>query len=177
MTEENVLVASVPLPQELQPPHGIEQILTTFGDIYEYIRKDGSLDPRWQADFLGRVDLPFPVTLSWDKSKEISQIICHKRLIPVFAQLFQTIHSQNMQAKIATFGGCFSFRQQRTGSRLSTHAWGIAIDLNPETNVQGTSGNMDQDLIEIFKDAGFEWGGEWAGKKKDPMHFQFCTGY
>jgi D-alanyl-D-alanine carboxypeptidase len=49
--------------------------------------------------------------------------------------------------------------------------------LNPETNAQGTEGNMDSAVIKIFRDAGFEWGGDWQGKVRDPMHFQFCTGY
>ena len=75
------------------------------------------------------------------------------------------------------FGGCFAFRPQRNGSKLSAHCWGIAIDLNPESNPQGSAGNMDAGLIETFRHAGLEWGGEWQGKTRDPMHFQFCTGY
>jgi hypothetical protein len=76
------------------------------------------------------------------------------------------------------FGGCFSFRPQRTGTKLSTHAWGIALDLNPESNAQGTAGNMDARVVAIFKQAGFTWGGDWHGRVRDPIrHFQFCTGY
>ncbi|HZP16723.1 MAG TPA: M15 family metallopeptidase, partial [Terriglobales bacterium] len=73
--------------------------------------------------------------------------------------------------------GCFAFRPQRMGGRLSTHSWGIAIDLNPESNAQGTAGSMDRGVVEIFKSAGFAWGGNWQGRCRDPMHFQFCTGY
>jgi hypothetical protein len=36
---------------------------------------------------------------------------------------------------------------------------------------------MDAAVVAIFKEAGFTWGGEWQGSKRDPMHFQFCTGY
>ncbi len=78
---------------------------------------------------------------------------------------------------MASFGGCFAYRPQRTGSKLSTHSWGIAIDLNPATNQQGSDGNMDPKLVEIFRCARFQWGGDWKGKARDPMHFQFCTGY
>ena len=63
------------------------------------------------------------------------------------------------------------------GDEASAHAWGIAIDLNPETNQQGTAGNMDYAVITAFREAGFKWGGDWTGKSCDPMHFQFCTGY
>jgi hypothetical protein len=57
------------------------------------------------------------------------------------------------------------------------HGWGIAIDLNPETHLSGAVGDMDAVVIEIFRRAGFEWGGDWQGKTRDPMHFQFCAGY
>src|SRR5262249_26591548 len=39
----------------LQPPHGIEQIIATFGDIYAYIRPDHALNPSWEAEFLDRM--------------------------------------------------------------------------------------------------------------------------
>jgi hypothetical protein len=56
---------------------------------------------------------------------------------------------------------------ERTGRKLSTHGWGMAIDLNPETNLQGAVGDMDAVVIEIFRRAGFEWGGDWRGKTRD----------
>jgi hypothetical protein len=161
----------------LDPPQGLEAILATFGDIYSYIRTDGGLDPRWQTEFLAPLLLSFPMRLSWDKSRTATWMTCHRRMAGVFSQVFAEIQRQGLQSRIATFGGCFSFRQQRTGTKLSTHAWGNAIDLNPDSNAQGSAGDMDPGLIEIFRTAGFEWGGEWAGTARDPMHFQFCTGY
>ena len=163
--------------QDLAAPHGLEDILTTFGDIFEYIRADGSLDARWQGDFLGRLTLPFPLRLSWDKSTSVNQMTCHKRMTPVFAMVFGEIDKLGLQTKIESFGGCFSFRPQRRGTKLSTHAWGIAIDLNSEDNAQGSASNMNAALVEVFCSAGFEWGGDWEGRARDPMHFQFCTGY
>ena len=161
----------------LAPPHGLDQIIATFGDIFAYTTADHTLDPRWQSEFLNRVPLPFPITLSWDHAHSASTITCHKLLANAFTTVFDRIQSSGLQSKITSFAGCFSFRPQRTGTRLSTHAWGIAIDLNPETNEQGTDGNMDPELISIFCNAGFEWGGDWQGRSRDPMHFQFCTGY
>lgn len=182
MAQNNVLgeggVVSAPLPVvALQAPNGPEEIMATFGDIYEYIRADRSLDPKWQADFLTRISLPFPLKLSWDVTNSVSQMTCHKKLAEVFVEVFQRVQEQGLQEKILTFGGCFSFRPQRTGSKLSTHAWGIAIDLNPRSNAQGTEGDMDAGVVAIFRAAGFEWGGGWQGSRRDPMHFQFCTGY
>ena len=159
------------------PPHGLDQIVQTFGDIFSYIRKDHTLDPQWHADFLTTIELPFPLTLSWDHLRSVHRITCNKKLGATFADTFSRIQSAGLQLKITGFGGCFSFRPQRTGGKVSTHAWGIAIDLNPESNAQGTAGDMDAGLVAIFKQAGFSWGGEWQGKARDSMHFQFCTGY
>ncbi len=158
-------------------PHGLDQILATYGDIFTYVHPDKTLDPRWQTDFLQRISLPFPVKLSWDPARTVSQITCHKRIGSIFAEVFGRIQSAGLEEQITSFGGCFSFRPQRTGTKLSAHAWGIAIDLNPDTNGQGTAGNMDSGVVGIFRDAGFEWGGGWQGRSCDPMHFQFCTGY
>ena len=161
----------------LIPPRGLDGIISTFGDIFEYIREDHTLDPRWQTEMLQTISLPFAIPLSWDKSQCVERISCHKVLADTCTQIFARIQRAGRQTTITSFGGCFSFRPQRTGARLSTHAWGIAIDLNPESNEQGTPGTMDAGVVAIFKQAGYSWGGEWQGKVRDPMHFQFCTGY
>ena len=161
----------------LTPPSGLDEIVATFGNPADYVRSDGTLDPQWQADFLTTVTSPFPMLLSWDHSRYMNHFLCHTRLAEIFSSAFANIQAEGLHATVASFGGCFAFRQQRTGARLSAHSWGIAIDLNPETNPQGSKGNMDSRLVALFRSAGFTWGGDWEGKRKDPMHFQFCTGY
>jgi hypothetical protein len=84
-------------------------------------------------------------------------------------------------------------------TEFSNHSFGTAIDINPELNglydncitfgpacrlIRGgewrpdTPGTLDKnsDIVSLFKDAGFKWGGEIAGKQKDFMHFSL-TGY
>jgi len=39
---------------DLTPPHGLDEIIATFGNIYEYIGTGGQLAPRWQSDFLAK---------------------------------------------------------------------------------------------------------------------------
>jgi D-alanyl-D-alanine carboxypeptidase/LysM domain len=161
----------------LVPPHGLAAILETFGDIYEYLREDGTLDPRWEQDQLTRVPLPFALPLSWDRTKQVTQLYCHRKWAHLIPSVFEAIEEEGLRSMVKTFGGCFNFRSKRTGNKLSAHCWGIAIDLNPETNQQGITGDMDPGIVEVFRRFGFKWGGDWAGKSKDPMHFQFCTGY
>lgn len=170
-----VLGESLPIP--LAPPRGLNEICATFGDIFGYISADHTLDPRWQAEQLTTVPLPFPLALSWAPSRQVEHITCHKLLQSPFEYVFATLLRAGLRSKITSFSGCFSFRPKRAGTKLSTHSWGIAVDLNPESNEQGTSGNMDSKVVSVFREAEFTWGGDWVGRECDPMHFQFCTGY
>ncbi len=159
------------------PPNGLSAILATFGNIYEYLRDDGSLDPRWEGEQLAQASLPFPIPLSWAPSQSVRAIQCHAKLVDTFAGVFKAIEERGLKESLRTYGGCFNFRSKRTSGKLSVHSWGIAIDLNPDSNPQGSSGDMDPTVVEVFREFGFKWGGDWAGRSKDPMHFQFCTGY
>jgi LysM repeat protein len=161
----------------LQPPHGLPAVLAEFGDIYARLREDGTLDPRWETEQLARAPLPFPIPLSWDMSKQVRNVYCHRKLVPILPAVFADIGRRGLTGKVRSFGGCFNFRAKRSGSKLSTHAWGIAIDLNPETNGMGQDGDMPPGIVAAIKSAGFFWGGDWPGRNKDPMHFQFCRGY
>jgi len=161
----------------MQPPNGLPSIIATFGDVHAYVDDTGNLKPEWDTDYLATAQLPFTLALSWNPNVTVSKITCHKLLVETFQDVFEQILNQGLRSSVSTFGGCFNFRQQRTGQKLSTHAWGIAIDLNPATNQQGTDGHMDQGVVKIFNDAGFTWGGIWSGSRRDPMHFQFASGY
>lgn len=157
-------------------PHGLAQIKKKFGNIYRHIAADGTLRASWEQEYMDHLRLPFAIPLSWNKDKSVSNLYCHKVLKPVFKSVFETIKNERLSNRIVSYGGCFNYRSVRLGHKLSTHSWGIAIDINPETNRMGTTGDMDSEIIRIFKDHGFTWGGNWTGRK-DPMHFQFCSGY
>lgn len=161
----------------LAPPHGLQALCAQFGDIYAYLREDGTLDPRWETEQLSRAPLPFAIPLSWDPAKQVRSLYCHRKLASVFPAVFAEIERRGLRAKLRSYGGCFNFRAKRSGSKLSTHAWGIAIDLNPETNGMGRDGDMPAGIVRVFESFGFTWGGRWSGAGKDPMHFQFCSGY
>lgn len=59
---------------------------------------------------------------------------------------------------------------------LSNHSWGLAIDLNATTNPNTHDNKVHTDMPKWVVDAGhrwgFEWGGNYRGKTKDPMHFE-----
>jgi hypothetical protein len=161
----------------LTPPVGLEQIRKEFGNIHSYISADGTLSSTFESKYLCRTKLPFAIPLSWNPTLKVRNLYCHHKLKEIFPAVFTAIDKAGLKSKVKTYGGCFNFRSKRLGSKLSTHSWGIAIDLNPEQNGMGTTGNMPGGIVRIFKEFGFTWGGDWSGSSKDPMHFQFCSGY
>jgi hypothetical protein len=73
------------------------------------------------------------------------------------------------------FGGCYAprFIASDPTKGLSLHTWGIAVDLNVQGNLRGTTGELDRRVVDIFKRWGFAWGGDWS--YTDPMHFELAV--
>ncbi len=54
----------------------------------------------------------------------------------------------------------------------STHAWGLAIDINAPANGRGGRGEIPAAVVDMWKAHGWTWGGDW--RPTDPMHFEFA---
>jgi hypothetical protein len=159
-------------------PHGLEAIKETFGDPTHFMTDDGRVEPGWEFAAMGFARLPMPVFLAWDTSKTIEKIYCNRKIIPIFEDVFQKIYTAGLWEHVKLYGGCYTWRLKRVNAQLSTHCWGISVDLNPATNGLGTVGNQNVDVVDIFEDAGFIWGGRWTPlKNRDSMHWQYCSGY
>jgi hypothetical protein len=60
---------------ELAAPNGLGQILYVFGNIFEFIQDDGSLnEQRWHQEYFTRARLPFSIPLSWGPTNRIINI-------------------------------------------------------------------------------------------------------
>lgn len=150
-------------------PHGLVAIRETFGEA-------GSPDCT-----AGTVALPEElrarkgVPLAWDGSARAWRFHCHVLLEPVFVSVFTEIIRRGHWGLIEDWGGCYNYRRARGLQKLSTHSWGIAVDLNVAANPLGATPTMPDELVRIFEDHGFLWGGRWS--RPDGMHFQWATGY
>jgi hypothetical protein len=158
-------------------PAGLAAITATFGDIRQHVRPDGSASPDWESKFIGSARLPFPIPLDWDTAKSVTSLRCHRLLVPLFERVFADIVAANLSGAVKTYGGAYNWRMKRGQAKASTHSWGIAIDLNARTNGMGSPGDMNPALVDLFELHGFVWGGRWSGANRDPMHFQYCSGY
>lgn len=132
---------------------------------------------------LVRLTCPYPMVLSYDPGVKIKSFLCHEKVHDSLLTCLQTIlkHYGSIEkiadARMDLFGGCYNDRNRRGGRTLSTHAWGAAIDLDPVRNDRGKpykkdSGMMPIEVINIFEDAGWTWGGRFS--VPDAMHFQFA---
>jgi hypothetical protein len=98
------------------------------------------------------------------------RVYCNKDLVKPLTQAFKNIIDRGLVDQLKTWDGCFNIRNKKSGLSPSLHSWGLAIDINAAWNGFNKKPTMSKELVQCFKDAGFEWGGDW--KVKDGMHFQ-----
>lgn len=115
------------------------------------------------------------------------RIYCHKSLINPLEQAFRALIETGRVKELKTWDGCYNPRPIRgyekqwkryevegypkEGAKyLSTHAWGMAIDVNAFENGLGKKPKLTAGFVKCFTDAGFVWGGHF--KRLDGMHFE-----
>lgn len=152
------------------PPNGFEQIVETYGDPRWYVNNEVA----WQAKIL--TSIAAPESLLFFAGHPVKSVRCHMRAAIAFDAALSGLAGRGITA--LEYGGTYAFRVKRTDTtRISTHSWGIAIDLNETRCPLGSDPALqDRRIVEAFKAAGFTWGGDFHGTK-DPMHFQLCGGY
>ena len=97
-----------------------------------------------------------------------ANIDMHKPL----ADALNLIVNKGLQSQLFTFDGCYNIRPVRGGNQMSAHSWGLAIDINAQSNRLGMQPSMSQELVQCFEQMGFDWGGKFH--RMDGMHFSYC---
>ena len=104
---------------------------------------------------------------------------CHRVVADALQKALNEIAAKGLAGLIDAantnrYGGCLTTRYSRLAGAfpgLSRHAYGIAVDLNPSTNQQGTTPTIDCRVVRIMRKWGFAWGGNfWPA---DGMHFEW----
>ncbi len=126
---------------------------------------DGTLTPesRWVSTYIRRETMPI-----------IGPVTGNKGMLPQLRAALDEVVQRGLASKIHPdqYGGCYvpRFIAHDPAKGLSLHSWGMAVDLNVPGNQRGTVGEMDRQVVSIFKKWGFAWGGDW--NYTDPMHFE-----
>ena len=164
---------------------------------------------------MSRSDLRYLQVLHYDLDGEVRQgeLVCNKAiaddLMDIFRQLYKARYPIQRMCLIDDYGAddelsmrdnntsCFCYRVVEGSKKLSKHAQGMAIDINPLYNpcvrtrrdgsrlVQPATGakytnrkrtfpykiTTDDLAYRLFKEHGFTWGGAWR-TVKDYQHFE-----
>jgi hypothetical protein len=144
-------------------------------------REGGYPTLAWEAKNLVWIKPPYHMRAAWDQKLVITRIRCHRRVAASLSAILDEMRSRFGRAGLNRrwmnlFGGTYVYRVVRGSNRLSLHAYGAAIDLDPIHNPLGKawkleSTMMDLEVVDIFESAGWTWGGRFEGRK-DCMHFQ-----
>lgn len=151
--------------------------------------------------------------VDFDGNTQSGEMICNKAIAQDILEIFSELYNNGYQIEsiklIDEFDGndtasmlanntsCFNYRVVEGTNRLSNHAKGLAIDLNPfynpyitynkdgSTNIspKGSEAYADRNAsfpykidendlaYKLFKEHGFTWGGNW-NSVKDYQHFE-----
>jgi hypothetical protein len=142
-------------------------LVGTFADavgVFRYNVLDGGRiapDPAWVREHITTDVVPI-----------LGSVTCNKAMIPQLKAALSEIVTQGLAHEIHPdeYAGCYYPRFIAGSTQLSNHAFGLALDLNVPGNQRGTVGEMNREVVAIFKHWGFGWGGDWS--YTDPMHFE-----
>lgn len=99
-------------------------------------------------------------------------IAVHKNSAPAFEGLLTELRNDGYPLQDVQ---SFNNRDIRGGTQKSQHAWGNAIDINPDKQPLGSQGSdfakYNIDIHSLAGKYGLIWGGDFI-RRKDPMHFE-----
>jgi hypothetical protein len=138
------------------------------------------LEPSWASENLESVYVPELEALAKKGvtgAPKNGKLTVNKKVASDLLAFFSDLGKQNLLDSITSFGGAFNARLVRgSESELSSHALGIALDLNTVENPfgkapapEGSKGAM-QEIARVGKRHGFRWGG--CFKRPDGMHLE-----
>ena len=100
------------------------------------------------------------------EGKRVTKLVSGRVMAPALLRALDCLRFHEAQNLLRTYHGIINKRFIEGTTKKSLHWWGRAIDLN-------AGREQPKLVVNCFKTAGFTWGGDWPGKKHDPMHFQW----
>jgi hypothetical protein len=159
-------------------PLKLSQVEDAFGKFSYREGQKGriAIDKRWVDPTI--VKLATPILAE----EGFPEIRVHRMAVDPFRRVFEKIEEQGFAERILTCAGTFVPRHKgwNLSRSLSSHSWGIAIDLNVAWNGYGRRpadlgerGSV-RELVPLFEAEGFAWGGYFSSPHEDGMHFELA---
>ena len=165
----------------LTAPHGRREAEEFYGwTPLLYQSEAGTAAAAWERDKI--ISVPLPAAMRY-AGQPVRSIRVHHKLAGVFHDVYAEIFRAALWHCVESYAGAYEFRLIRGGASLSMHAFGAAVDHDPERNPLGSHPNdcyfgstpEGAAVVRIFRKWGFTWGGTFKGRK-DCQHFQFSSG-
>lgn len=161
-------------------PLSVTELESTFG-IFAYTNNpNGSITitGNWEAQNIVTFSHPLLDAIG------VSGLSVHRLAKARFRNAFDAIAAAGPRVSdmLLTCGGTFVPRHISHDPRraLSSHSWGVAIDLNVGWNayhqipqLPGRRGSVHE-LLPYFAEQGFAWGGHFSAAFRDGMHFELA---
>ncbi len=106
------------------------------------------------------------------------RVLVHQAALPAFRRVAAGLAAEAANGRVyrVTRVSAFSARTVDGTRQISRHGLGTAIDINYPQNPYRADGklitNFPDWFVQVWRDAGFCWGGDWRGAK-DAMHFSW----
>ncbi len=154
------------------------------------------------ADIRKTLELVVVPYFSFEEREETGYLVVHKDLVNDVRKIFATLAEQHFLIEkmipVSAYGwdddvsmednnsSAFNYRTIAGTERLSNHAFGRAVDINPRLNpyVRGDyvaprgatydprkPGTVTPEIADLFISRGWIWGGNWSDRK-DWQHFE-----
>lgn len=147
-----------------------------YEDLYSCYGDPDS--PSFAREELTVISLPYPLRINWDRKKSVSNMWVHRMISSVMQDALREIlnfqgYKYLIENDFDLWGGTYNNRKMRGSDKKSTHAWGIAIDLNPDLapyNEKDDQGRWVNNQPAFIRNAFIERG--FVTFPWDGMHFQ-----
>jgi hypothetical protein len=157
----------------------------TLADMFSIRYRTGPIAPVTEVDHdPGRIRLTPLFAAAYPAGKLVSaRFFGHRvRVQPKVAAALARVEKRLSSVTaarpfVAKLGGAYNDRAIAGTDRKSAHAWGIAIDLDPDLSYywrwerHGWKNRLPQSVVDAFEAEGFIWGGRWY--HFDTMHFEY----
>ena len=105
-----------------------------------------------------------------------AKICIHKHFRPYLEAALSEIFAMNLQSEIRTVDDDYTVRMIKGSTDvLSTHSWGVSIDMNALANPVGSNGIWSEPFLTVMRRHKIFCGQDWLGRK-EPMHFSMVDG-